>query len=94
MTKLLFAMGQYNNALTLLTQLPRQYPTDYYTHVTCGQLTQVIALISNDRRLMRLAEDYYQRAIQIDPFRARDVNGLYQQTLRQYAPRQDPRESG
>jgi hypothetical protein len=71
----------YEHVLTMLLALAERYPTDFSLQLECGHFLQKLALMKQDRVLMLKAQKYFEKATNLNPYKADYANILFGETL-------------
>ncbi|UCC44440.1 MAG: hypothetical protein JSU65_00475 [Candidatus Zixiibacteriota bacterium] len=83
-SRMLRQQNQYEHVLQMLVALADRYPTDFSLQLECGHYLQQVALQRNDRLLLRRAQEYFEKAVDLNPYKADYANALYGQTLERW----------
>jgi hypothetical protein len=80
--QLLSQTHQNQKAFDTYQQLAARYPTDWSLRLGCGHFAEVIAVAAQDQSLLTLAESYFKRAVELNPFEANYARKRWIETLR------------
>ncbi|HWR83346.1 MAG TPA: hypothetical protein VN285_08585 [Candidatus Deferrimicrobium sp.] len=77
---LVWQQGKYSEAYQHLARLADRFPTDFHIQLQCGRALQLMAGFGHDRSLEVLANQYYECAVKVNPFKAQYARQLWAQT--------------
>ncbi|MFZ1682653.1 MAG: hypothetical protein WAU88_00850 [Candidatus Zixiibacteriota bacterium] len=80
--QLLAMTHQPRKAFVMFEQLAARYPTDWYLRLSCGHFAEQIALAAQDQSLLTLAESYFKKAVELNPFEANYARSRWIETMR------------
>jgi hypothetical protein len=73
--------GQYQQAMNLLGSLANQYPTDWSIQLVCGRVYLIVASLTKNQSLIPVANQYFDRAVNINGFKAGYTTRVVQETM-------------
>ena len=75
--------GDLESVRRTFTTLADRFETDYFIQFLCGQFLHWMATASGDLGLLRSAQEYYRRAAALNPYKAEQIQSVFQEIRRQ-----------
>ena len=77
---LLFRAQHFDDAYKVLREIAENHPTDFYAQIAFGRLLQIMAYQRKDQALLQQANNYFGKAVAVDPYAGDMANQLWRQT--------------
>jgi tetratricopeptide (TPR) repeat protein len=69
--------GEMRQAYDVLMETSRRFPTDFDVQLQTGRFLQLLAFEREDQSLYQLAETYFQKAVEVNRYRARYAYNIW-----------------
>ncbi len=86
----LLQTGQVRRAYTVMLTAARQFPTDWNIQLQTGRFLLLLAMQQQDRAMFNRAQTYFQRAVEINPYRSVYARRIFDQVQAQFGRPQGP----
>lgn len=85
--QLLLKAGQFEESIRIINMLVARFPTDSRMLIEGARMVQFMSIHLNNQSLLQLAQKYYERGVEVNPYRYQYARQVFQQVENQFQKR-------